>query len=218
VALLDMERTITALKVQKKNPNRVNVYLDGEFAFGLSRIVAVWLKVDQTLGEDKISALQIQETNEVAYQKALHFISYRPRSENEVRKKLIEKGFDESVVSGVIDRMKENRILGDDQFAHLWVENRSTFRPRSRRMLHYELRQKGVSEETIQLALDTVEDESELAYQAGIRYARRLADLDRETFRKRLAAFLGRRGFSYGTIMPVLNQIWSELQTEQQKT
>jgi len=213
-----MERKITALKVQKRNPNRVNVYLDGEFAFGLSRIVAAWLKVGQTIGEEKIGALQIQDSKETTYQKALHFTSFRPRSENEVRKKLVEKGFEESVVSGVIDRLKENRILGDDQFAQLWVENRSAFRPRSRRMLHYELRQKGVSAESIQHALDTVMDENRLAYQAGNRYARRLTDLDWELFRKRLAAFLGRRGFSYETIDPVVRQIWLELQTERLKT
>ena len=213
-----MERTITALKVQKKNPNRVNVYLDGEFAFGLTRITAAWLSVGQKLSEEKIKSLQQQDADEVAYQNGLNFISYRPRSEDEVRKKLADKGYDEVVISRAVERLKNNRVLGDDEFARLWVENRSTFRPRSRRMLRYELRHKGVEENTIQLALDAIEDESELAYRAGIRYARRLANLDWDTFRKKLAAFLGRRGFSYGTADPVVRRIWSEMQSEHQKT
>src|SRR5574340_1235861 len=123
--------TITALKVQKRNPNRVNVYLDGEFAFGLARIVAAWLRVGMMLSDEKIEALQIQDAGEAAYQQALRFISYRPRSEMEIRKKLVEKGTDEKVIEVVSTRLKNAELMGDEQFARTWVENRSTFRPRS---------------------------------------------------------------------------------------
>ncbi len=215
---MEPERKITALKVQRRNPNRVNVYLDGEFAFGLSRIVAAWLNVGQLLSEEKIHVLQQQETREVAYQRALLLLSYRARSEHEVRQRLGEKGFDPPVVDEVIERLKGERFLGDAEFARHWTENRSQFRPRSRRMLRYELKQKGVSEEHIEKALETAEDESELAYQAGIRYARRLAGAEQELFRKRLAGFLARRGFSYGTIAPVIRRIWSEVQVEEPNT
>jgi regulatory protein len=213
-----MEKKITALKVQKRDPNRVNVYLDGEFAFGLTKIVAAWLQVGQVLSSEKISSLQSQETLEVAYLKALHYLSYRPRSESEVESSLKEKGFDEGVIAYVLERLKQDRYLGDEQFAQLWVENRSSFRPRSRRMLRYELRQKGVSEENISNALDGAEEESSLAYQAAARYASRLKDEEWDTFRKRLAAFLARRGFSYGTISPVVRTVWTELHAEEQET
>ncbi|HOG79782.1 MAG TPA: hypothetical protein PK454_08510, partial [Anaerolineaceae bacterium] len=66
-----MDQKITALKVQKRNPNRVNVYLDGDFAFGLARVVAAWLQIGQILTPEKITSLQAQDTHEVAYQKAL---------------------------------------------------------------------------------------------------------------------------------------------------
>lgn len=213
-----MERKITALKVQKRNPNRVNVYLDGDFAFGLTKIVAAWLQVGQILSTEKIESLQKQETAEEAYLKALYFLNFRPRSEDEVRKKLTEKGFDEAVIALTIDRLKRDRYLGDEQFAQIWVENRSAFRPRSRRLLRYELRLKGVSEENILNALDDAEEETDLAYQAAVKYSSRLDSQDWEGFRKRLTAFLGRRGFSYGTISPVIQRIWSELQSEEQKT
>ena len=213
-----MEKKITALKVQKRDPNRVNVYLDGEFAFGLTKIVAAWLQVGQVLSSEKISSLQSQETLEVAYLKALHYLSYRPRSESEVESSLKEKGFDEGVIAYVLERLKQDRYLGDEQFAQLWVENRSSFRPRSRRMLRYELRQKGVSEENISNALDGAEEESSLAYQAAARYASRLKDEEWDTFRKRLAAFLARRGFSYGTISPEVRTVWTELHAEEQET
>lgn len=213
-----MEQKITALKVQKRNPNRVSVYLDGEFAFGLSKIVAVWLRVGQELSEAKIASLQAQETLEVAYQQALNFLSYRPRSEQEVAKKLYEKGFDDNVVSETIKRLQEDRFLGDEQFAKLWVENRSTFRPRSHRLLKLELRQKGISDDHIQSALAEAGDESKLALDAAIRYARRLANLEWDEFRKRLGAYLLRRGFSYGTINPILRQVWSQVSSAEHQS
>ena len=48
-------KKITALEVQKKNPNRVNVHLDGDFAFGLARITAAGLKLGETLTDERIA-------------------------------------------------------------------------------------------------------------------------------------------------------------------
>ena len=208
-----MEREITALKAQKKNPNRINVYLDGEYAFGLARIVAAWLKIGQQLSDEEIARLQQQDALEVAYQRGLQILSYRPRSIAEVRRKLSEQGFEPAVVDATIQRMKQNGLLGDEQFAHDWVENRAAFRPRSRRLLAMELRQKGVAEEAIQQALSETQDEESLAYQSALQYARKITGKDWETFRKRLGAYLMRRGFSYGTIAPILRQVWDETQS-----
>lgn len=213
-----MAHKITALTVQKRNPNRVNVSLDGEYAFGLSRSTAAWLRVGQEITAEKIEALKAQENREAAFQLALRLLSYRPRSVAEVRKKLVEKGIDEQIIDAVLLRLAEDGYLGDQSFAATWVENRSTFRPRSRRLLSYELRQKGVAEEHIQNALASIQDEPDLAHQAGIRYADRLADLDWETFRRRLGGYLTRRGFSYGTVAPVVKQIWKELHSSEQSS
>jgi regulatory protein len=205
-----MDQEITALKAQKKNPNRISVYLDGEYAFGLARIVAAWLQIGQRLSEEDIARLKQQDTQEVAYLRGLRLLSYRPRSVSEIQRKLSELGFEEPVITAAIQRMKDNGLLGDDQFAKTWVENRAAFRPRSKRLLAMELRQKGVAEETIQQALDETDDEDKLAYQTASKYARRLAGSDWETFRKRLGAYMMRRGFSYGTIAPILRQVWDE--------
>jgi len=205
-----MGKEITALKAQKKNPNRINVYLDGEFAFGLARIVAAWLRIGQVLSEDEIARLNHQDTLEVAYQKGLNYLSYRPRSEGEMQGKLRDQGYEEGIITAVIDRMKSNGVLGDQQFAQTWVDNRNAFRPRSKRMLALELRQKGVSEGEIQKALAEVGDETSLAYQVAMSYSRRLASADWETFRKRLGGFLARKGFSYETIAPIISQVWEE--------
>lgn len=209
-----MDRKITALKAQKKNPNRVSVYLDGEYAFGLAKIVAAWLQVGQTLNDEKIAALKEQDNSEVALQKVLRLLSYRPRSEAEIQQKLTDLGYTPAVIEQVLDKLRTSHLIGDKEFARTWVENRNTFRPRSHRYLAFELRQKGVAEDVIQETLADSVDEEELAYQAAIRYVRRLEGADWETFRKKLSGFLGRRGFSYGTIAPVVRKVWSETRSE----
>ena len=210
-----MDRRITTLKLQKRNPNRVNVYLDGEYAFGLSRIVAAWLRVGQVLNEQKISELQQQDTIEVALQKAIQFISYRPRTKFEIQKKLSELGYTEPAITTVMERLESAGLVKDTQFARLWVENRNSLRPRSRRLLALELQQKGVAEDAIQDALTDCDQDEELAYRAAQARSRRLQGLDWESFRRKLGGFLGRRGFSYTTMTPVIRQVWSELQSSE---
>jgi regulatory protein len=202
-------KKITALTVQKRDPKRVNVYLDGEFAFGLARITAAWLKVGDGLDDAKIQALQAEEAKERALQQALLFLSYRARSESEIRKNLRKHEIPEEVIEHTLDRLRQDGLANDGQFARAWVENRSTFRPRSRRMLAMEMRQKGLDEETASAALDDVDDAA-LAYQAATKRAPRFKELEWQDYRKKLSEFLARRGFSYSVIAPVVTKIWNE--------
>ncbi len=200
---------ITAIEAQKKTPNRVNIYLDGEFAFGLARIVAAWLRVGQELDEEKIKRLQIEDTRERAVQQAMIFLSYRARSESEIRQNLRKHEIPEEVIEQTLNRLRQDGLANDGQFAQAWVENRSTFRPRSRRMMALELKQKGLNEEAVTSAVEEVDDEA-LAYEAAQRRTPRMKDLEWIEFRKKLSGFLARRGFSYSVIAPVVTRIWNE--------
>jgi len=205
---------ITALVVQKRNPNRVNVHLDGEYAFGLARIVAAWLRVGQELDEEKLKRLQVEDARERAVQQALLFLSYRARSESEIRQNLRKHEMPEEVIEETLARLRQDGLANDGQFAQAWVENRSTFRPRSRRMLAMELRQKGLDDEAVSSALEDVDDEP-LAYEAARKRASRLKGLEWADFRKKLSEFLARRGFSYSVIAPVVTRIWNEAQKDE---
>lgn len=210
-----MEREITGIKVQKRNPDRVSLYLDGEFAFGLSRIIAAWLSVGQWISEEKIQALREQDSNEVAYQRALRLISHRPRTKQEIHQKLLEKGFDDHQAAAVITRLEEAGLVEDREFARMWVENRNTSHPRSRRLIKLELQQKGVAVEEIESALVESADDADLATQAAMQQIRKYQNLEWPEFRKKLSAFLMRRGFSYGTIAPVVQSVWESVQESQ---
>jgi regulatory protein len=205
-----MVRKITGLVVQKKNPQRVSVFLDGEFGFGLARIVAAWLQVGQELSEEKIAQLQAEEKKESAHQYALRLLTNRARSEAEVNKALVKKEYPPEVVEETLERLSKSGLLDDDRFAEAWVENRTEFRPRSKRALAVELRQRGLSQETIEKAVEEVDDE-DLAYQAGLKQFRKLDTSDWMVFRKQLYNFLMRRGFNYDVIGPITRKIWDEI-------
>jgi regulatory protein len=205
-------RKITALKIQKRNPQRVNVYLDGEFAFGAARIVAAWLEVGQEISAEKIQELQAQDAQEVAFQQAVRFLGYRPRTVEEVRRNLSQHEVSDEVISLTIKRLLRSGLLNDQIFAQQWVENRTEFRPRGRRALEFELRSRGISDDIIQRTFqDSFTDEDSLAYTAAQKYAQKLIGLERQVFRRKLGGFLARRGFSYEIAAPVIEQVWQEI-------
>jgi regulatory protein len=200
---------VTALKVQKHHPNRINVYLDNEFCFGLSRITAAWLQVGQELSPSKIAKLQAEDAREVAYMQALHFLDYRPRSRVEVRRNLEKHAFPPEVINDVFKRLERSGLVNDERFAQDWVENRNEFRPRSRKALAYELHQRGLSDPAIEKALEGLNEET-MAYQAALKQARRYEGLPYRDFHNKLGSFLARRGFSYDVIKHVVKRVWEE--------
>jgi len=205
-----MDHKITAISQQKRNRQRVNIYLDGEFAFGLARIVAAWLQVGQEISDEKIAQLQAEDSHEVAYQRALRFINYRPRTRSEVEKKLNELDFPQETIDYVLSRLTESGILNDENFAQMWVENRAAMKPRGKRALVYELRQRGIDQKTIDQAITSI-DEEELAYQAAQRRARKLQGQDLNSFRQKMFRYLAQRGFTYELCAQVVPRVWKEL-------
>jgi regulatory protein len=203
-------RKVTAIEAQKRNPNRVNIYLDDQFAFGLARIVAAWLQVGQELSDEKIATMQAEDAREVALQKALHFLSYRARSIEEVRKNLEKHEIPEAAIQPTLEKLQNAGLLNDHDFARTWVENRNTFRPRGRRALRMELRQKGLPESVIETTLEETTDEEALALTAARKHLRKLQGLDWMDFRKKMAGFLGRRGFPYEVVASATRQVWQE--------
>lgn len=205
-----MNHRITALTVQKHNHQRVNVFLDGEFAFGLARIVAAWLSVGMEISNEKIAELRDQDERETAYQHALDSINYRPRTKAEIRQNLNRRGVKEEIIQTVLDRLQSSHLIDDSEYARTWVENRTDFRPRSRRALAYELKQRGVEPDIIQKTLETV-DEDEMAYQAAQRQARKLNHMEWREFRQKMLRHLAQRGFNFDTSDQATRRAWNEI-------
>jgi len=207
--------TITALTVQQKNKDRVNVYLDGRFAFGLAAIEAARLRRGQTLSDDEIAALQNRDEVQKAHESALHYLDYRPRSVDEIRRHLKGKDVAPEVMDEVIERLTGVGLLDDRAFARYWLENRSDFSPRGERALRLELRQKGVPSDTIAEVLSEGHNEDKAAYRAAMAQARKVRTADPVEFRRKMEAHLARRGFSYDTAREATARAWSELHTSE---
>ena len=202
-------KKVTALKVQARNKNRVNVYLDGEFAFGLVKIEAAKLRLGQALSDADIERIKKSDESEMAFEKAVKFISYRPRSEKEVRQNLKKKEIKAGLIDEAVQRLKRAGLLNDEQFAQMWVESRSHSKPKGARALKIELRQKGVPREAVDAAVAGTNDE-EVARRLAASRAPRLKKLPKIEFRRKLGSYLARRGINYEIISEVVERAWQE--------
>ncbi len=204
-------KKITALGIGRGRGKRVNISLDGKFAFSLEAEVAVkeGLKVELALSAEQIRALASSDRLQRCFNAAVHYLSYRPRSEAEIRKRLHQRGFDSDNLETVIARLKEQGLVDDTAFAQFWKDNRESFSPRSQWLTKLELRQKGVASDIIDQAVDTIDD-ADSAYRALQSKARGLSYSDYQSFRRRLGEYLKRRGFSYGVINNAVERMWQE--------
>jgi regulatory protein len=208
--------TITALEPQERRPDRYNLFIDGAFALGVdgATVVAEGFYVGKTLAPAELEDLKTHVAERGLFDAALRFLAARPRSRAEVRRRLLtprpkKPAPEPEAVDRVLDALAERSLLDDGDFAAFWVENRERFSPRSARALGQELRQRGVSRETVE-ELSQPERDAERALDAGRQRLRVMGGADYETFRTRMGQFLQRRGFSYGVAREAVRALWAE--------
>jgi regulatory protein len=191
------------------------MFLDGNFAINMDVEVATkeGLKIGQELSADQkdilIKNLELARCMNAAYR----YLSYRPRSEAEMKERLHRRGFENSKIEIVINKLKEQNLVDDTAFAQFWMENRDMFRPRSQRLTRLELRKKGVADTII----DEVTHESndmDSAYRVALSKAQRLPKQDYEIFYRRLGDYLKRRGYGYSVINQTVKRVWQELKKQ----
>ena len=155
---------------------------------------------------------QIREadpTQEKAKNAALRLLSYRSRSEKEVRRRLEGRFTGEAIDRAVSDLLRQG-LLDDAAFAKGWRERRERSRPRGPGVIRQELRRLGVDSEIIREALSGF-DSGANAYRAGSRYAAKLPVSDATAFRRKLGGFLHRRGFEGDVLGQTVERLWREL-------
>jgi regulatory protein len=197
---------ITAIEPQKKAKGRVNIYVDDKFSFGMTEklLIDFDLYKGKEITEKEIEKFKSGDSLSKCMDKAYHFLSYRPRSEQEMRKKLREK-YDEGTVDKAIAKLKKYSFVDDSEFARMWVGTR--FSGRSKKALSFEMKQKGISKEIIEEALADIDFDKE--YEAALELVKKRAKykgLDRNEAYKKIAPFLSRRGYNYDVIKKVINE------------
>ncbi len=209
---------ITALEPQVTNPERINVFVDGRFLLGVNASVVfqMGLEPEQELEPVQLEELQSEAGLQQAVDRAYNYLSYRPRSREEVRRYLRRKETPPETIEAALARLDRLDLINDHTFASFWVESREQFSPRGARALKNELRMKGVEREVVEEMIDDEKDE-ERALRAGRKKALplvRIPGMDFATFRARLGSFLQRRGFGYEVSTRTIRALWKELREE----
>lgn len=204
---------VTRVAFQARDQSRVNVFVDGRFAFAISAVEAVHrgLKPGRVLTEADLAELRQVEELERARAAALALLAIRPRSRRELIDRLARKGLPGAVIERVVGELVARGYLDDAAFARYWVENRQTHRPRGQQALTAELRAKGVDAAAIDEAVaPAAADEAATALALARRRARTLNEPDPRRFRQRLGAFLQRKGYRYDTVRSVVSIVEAE--------
>lgn len=216
-----MPGKITDLSPQKKNPKRINVFLDGKFAFGISleSKMVNHLKIDQELTPEKVDELIFADQVERLYDKSLRFLGSRPRSEREIRTyllqklKLSDKGDEEKKnfersIEEVIKKLLKIGQIDDREFARWWVEQRTKFKKLSPRIIKSELFQKGIDKEIIAEVIDESEiDPYGLALESGRKKLPSYKNLDKKIFKEKMSRYLTGRGFDWEVVKKVVDTL-----------
>jgi regulatory protein len=205
--------TITSVQSQVHDPERVSIFIDGEFALGVARDVADALSLDKgrEIDEAMIAEILAREELHKSTTIALNFLAYRPRSEGEIRSRLQRAGMPDATIEMTMAKLRDWHYVDDSDFARRWIENRIAHRPRGARLLSQELKQKGIAPLVMSEALDDADiDELGDALSIARTRWRQLADLDLPVRERRLSGFLARRGYGYDVIRSTLATLRDE--------
>jgi regulatory protein len=207
------QKTITRIEIQKKNPRRRSVFIDGKFAFGVDEEVVsrLGLEKGEGLPEQKIKEILIQKSENEAKEVALRFLSFRRRTEKEVKDKLKKKDFEERIIKSTIDKLKGYDLINDFEFATAWVKERLAYKPRGKKLLRQELWKKGIKKDIIdQVTEELCQDEDKSALELLEKIKKRYKNLEPKVARRRMYALLMRRGFSYDNAKHAMKDLMRE--------
>ena len=207
---------ITELAVQKNDRNRVSVFIDDTFAFGVHKdlVLEHQLHTGRALSADEQRALVEADRLVKAKQRAMNYLAHKPRTETEVRRKLQRDDLPPGVIDQVIERLYELSYLDDQEYAYEYVRRRFASKGYGPVRIRSELQERGVERHLVEAALDAelvAEDVTTAARAvAQKRWARLDDDEDPRKRRNKLYGYLKRRGYTYDTIRTVIDDVTDE--------
>ena len=197
---------ITAVSLQTKNKNRVNIYLDGEFFAGVSleTVMGLRLKVGMDIDEKDIrNLLGLSERSE-ALNKAVGYISKTPKTKRQVKEYLLKKGYSDKVVYCVIDKLSDYNYIDDIAYAAKYIENYKN--SQGKHLIEYKLMMKGVCKSDIEAAYgDNVFSQKDEAFMLAEKHLKN-KEPTKENFSKTFRYLIG-KGFSYEDAEQALSKL-----------
>ena len=207
------EGKLSNITTQRKNPKRVNISIDDEFAFGLYRE----LLADHGIYKGQILTIEQQQSlidaDNLIRAKfvILDYLSYQQRTESEVREKLRSKDFSDNVIEQVIERFKELNYINDVDYAQLFATTRLKSKGYGPRRIQNDLRKKGIDRKIISETIEELKEKEDPFEAAKLQGEKRWQRLQKEPDKrkriKKLNDFLLRRGFDFDTINAVIREL-----------
>lgn len=211
---------ITAITAQARNPDRVNISIDGAYRFSLDifQVTELGVRVGKEYTEGEVAELAEESTYSKLYTKSLEYSMLRPHSAREMRDYLWRKtrpakyktrageikereGVDETIAARVLARLTEKGYIDDEKFARWWVENRQVAKGTSRRKLKAELAAKGISPAIIEAAfMETGRNDQDELAKIIAKKRRRYPD------EQKFLQYLARQGFRFEDIKEALSK------------
>lgn len=202
---------ITKIEKQKKNSKRWNLYVDGEFACGISEdtFLNFGLRTNDEITDETID--EIKKFDEYQYSKksALDFLSYRIRSVKEITDKLKSRKISAGTIEKTIEHLEKLGLINDEEFAKQLVQSKTGRKPAGKSVIRQKLFQKGISKDVAEKVIEELyssEKEKELILEVYGKYLRKVKGQDKFSRRKKMFEYLMRKGFDVDLINELLNE------------
>lgn len=201
--------TITRIEKQTNNQKRYSIYIDEKFAFGVSEedLIYFKLKENSEITEQRYNYIMEYVIYTKAKDKAYKFLGYKARSEKEVRDKLIKENYPQEIIDRIIELFKHYNYINDENYTKAYINDRIKFKPRAKRMLKYELAQKGIDSDTIENIIDSSNiDETDIAISLLQKKLKNKKDIEQKE-KQKIYNYMLRRGFDYETINRAFKEV-----------
>lgn len=204
---------ITKIEKQKNNNKMYSIFLNNEFAFSIDEVNLIYfkLKENEILTEEKYTKILDNILLKKAKDTALKYLSYKMRTEKQIKEKLISKEFPESIINKVINILKKYNYINDDIFAKYFIKDKINIKGYGLFKIKYELKSLGICEKIYNKYL---KDEIFLAEEKKaielIQKKMKKIDILNYKEKEKLYSYLLRRGFSFDTINKALNTFLEE--------
>ena len=200
---------ITSVEKNKKNKDRYSIFIDDKYSFSISEddYLSMNLYDKSELSEDEIDYIKNTVNFLAAKDFALKYLSYKLRTENEVRLKLQNQGFDGDPIEMAIEELKSLGYINNKIYVQKFVFDRSKLKPKSKKLIKLELLSRGIHEEIIDEVLDDWNVDEKVIAEGLVKRKFGKYDMQDENVRKKVYMFLKHRGYSHEIIKSVIGMV-----------
>ncbi|OGD97516.1 hypothetical protein A3A49_02990 [Candidatus Curtissbacteria bacterium RIFCSPLOWO2_01_FULL_38_11b] len=211
---------VTSVEPQKKRKDRLNIFLDGAYAFSLDTptVLKNNIKTGKQLSQKEIQVLLKENETAKLVDLALNYLSFRPRSQKEIQDYLVKKiaqrenikfakAKESKLIGKCIEKLTKYKYIDDVEFAKWWTESRSKANPKGARLIKLELLRKGIDKDVIDEILEKNLNQKELAYKAIQKKLKSWQQLPKVEFKNKAYRYLASRGFEFDEIRQTVAQL-----------